>query len=329
MESDVGHARRQAQRLAERLGWAEEDSGRLALVVTEAGTNLFLHGGGGEILMRVCSPDTAGIEILALDQGPGMASVGRCMEDGFSTGGSRGVGMGSMRRLASAFAVFSLPGQGTAIMAQVAPAGTQAAQAQADLGVVCVAQKGEMVVGDAWAVAHQKGRSVMTVLDGLGHGPLAAQASQCGIHALGATADLPPQTILGKMHAAMHGTRGAAAAVVDVEWNTGAVHFAGVGNISGALCDTTSGRRHGCVSYNGIVGEGAPYLREFEYTLPRGALLVLASDGLSSRWELEPYPGLGACHPALIAGVLYRDFSRHRDDATVAVLRECLAPGAV
>ena len=43
------------------------------------------------------------------------------------------------------------------------------------------------------------------------------------------------------------------------------------------------------------------------------------SDGLSSRWSLASYQDLGTHHPAVIAGVLYRDRSRQRDDATVIV----------
>ncbi len=48
---------------------------------------------------------------------------------------------------------------------------------------------------------------------------------------------------------------------------------------------------------------------------------MLASDGVATSWQLDPYPGLSQKHPTLIAAVLFRDFSRRRDDATVVVIR--------
>jgi hypothetical protein len=49
------------------------------------------------------------------------------------------------------------------------------------------------------------------------------------------------------------------------------------------------------------------------------------SDGISARWRADAYPGLAKAHPALVAGIIYRDFGRPRDDATVLVLRASTA----
>ena len=323
-ESGAGQARREAQRLALRLGWSEEDCAKFALIVTEASTNIFRHGGSGEVLLRACAHGAA-VEMLALDKGPGMGNVERCMEDGFSSAGSRGAGMGAMRRLAAYFDVYSQPDRGTAVFAVVDTTRDGAPPATWGIGVVCVAQEGESIVGDAWAVAELPGRTVLTVLDGLGHGPLAAMASQAGTQAFSQHTQLSPEALLANIHEAVRHTRGAAGAVVDIEWGSGKLRFAGIGNVSGAIFQT-SHKRQSCISYNGIVGEGAPRMREFTHDFPGGSLLILASDGLSTRWDVEPYLGLFLRHPALIAGVLYRDFTRHRDDATVLVVRG--RPGA-
>jgi hypothetical protein len=53
-------------------------------------------------------------------------------------------------------------------------------------------------------------------------------------------------------------------------------------------------------------------------------LIVLHSDGLQTSWKLDRYANLELRHPALIAGILYRDYSRRRDDVTVLALRETL-----
>ena len=65
-----------------------------------------------------------------------------------------------------------------------------------------------------------------------------------------------------------------------------------------------------------------------EFVLPwnAGAMLIMQSDGLASRWDLEQYPGLIGCHPALIAAVLYRDYTRGRDDVAVLVARDLREP---
>ena len=62
-------------------------------------------------------------------------------------------------------------------------------------------------------------------------------------------------------------------------------------------------------------------VHEFAYPWPPDALIVLHSDGLTSQWRLDRYVGLLGRRPSLIAGVLYRDFCRGRDDVTVVVIR--------
>ena len=76
------------------------------------------------------------------------------------------------------------------------------------------------------------------------------------------------------------------------------------------------------MSHHGTVGHDVRRVQEFTYPWPAGATLVMHSDGLTSHWTFDRYPGLAARHPMLIAGVLYRDFRRGRDDTTVVVLRE-------
>jgi hypothetical protein len=104
----------------------------------------------------------------------------------------------------------------------------------------------------------------------------------------------------------------------------GEVRFAGVGNVAAVVVDGATQR--GMASYGGIIGHEVRKFQEFAYPFPRGALLVMHSDGLATRWGLDAYPGLASRDPALMAGVLYRDFQRGRDDVTVLVARA--TPGA-
>jgi hypothetical protein len=98
------------------------------------------------------------------------------------------------------------------------------------------------------------------------------------------------------------------------------LRYAGVGNIAAVV--VSAGGTRSLVSHNGTLGHKLNKTKEFDYPFPRGALLVMHSDGLLSRWGLDGYPGLAAKDPGLVAGVLYRDFQRGRDDVTVLAARE-------
>jgi hypothetical protein len=227
-----------------------------------------------------------------------------------------------MRRLARIFDLFSLPGVGTALLAQVVakPLADQQPSPRFEVGAVCVPVAGEQMGGDAWAVSHQPGRSLFLVADGLGHGPLAATAADEAVRLFEANAQRSPSDIIHAAHAALRSTRGAAVAVAEIIPAERLVRFAGVGNIAGRILH--AGASQGLVSHNGTVGHQIHAVREFVYPWPEGALLVLNSDGLLTQWDLERYPGLTEHHPGLIASILLRDFSRKRDDSTVIVARE-------
>ena len=112
----------------------------------------------------------------------------------------------------------------------------------------------------------------------------------------------------------------AAVATVAVDTDRGVATFCGVGNIGAALV-SADGSRHGMVSQNGTAGHMASRIHEFSYPLPSRPMIVMYSDGLGSQWDLAAYPGVSTRHPSVIAGILYRDFSRRRDDVTVVVAK--------
>lgn len=326
--TQVGDARRQVVRLAESLGLGETVTGRLALVATELAGNLVKHtGAGGELLIRALERDGVhGVELMALDRGAGIADVGRALRDGFSTAGSPGTGLGAVGRLSDLFQLDTRDGQGTALLSQVWNEALPGAEERGLwVGAVSVPKPGQEVCGDGWARVHRPGGVVVLVADGLGHGPGAAEASREAIrNFLAAPAGRSPGEHLEALHRALRGTRGAAVAVAEVDAGRGVVRFAGVGNIAGSV--HTGAEARSVVSHNGIVGHEMRRVQEFEYPWVAGSTLILHSDGIQTRWDLERFPGLGNRHPSLVAGVLYREFARGNDDATVAVVREALGP---
>jgi anti-sigma regulatory factor (Ser/Thr protein kinase) len=314
--SQIGEVRRTAAALAAEAGFTEARSGQLAIVATELGTNLVKHGGGGEVLLRRLEAEQ-GVEIMALDRGAGMRDVAESFRDGYSTAGTAGNGLGAVARLADRWDVYSTPEAGTAVVAQF---GAPSAAAALDIGAVCLALHGETVSGDAWSAVHESDRSVFIVADGLGHGPGAQTAAAAAIQAFLGNAGGTPAQIIDAAHLALRSTRGAAVGVAELDRRRRVIRFAGVGNIAGTI--VAGGATRSFVSHGGIVGHECRRVHEFDYEWPAGALLILHSDGLQTSWKLSRYPGLERRHPALLAGVLYRDYTRGRDDVTVLAVRE-------
>jgi anti-sigma regulatory factor (Ser/Thr protein kinase) len=318
--SQTGHARRQALSLAGSLGFDEVRTGQLGIIVTEAARNMELHADEGELVLSPWRDDAAfGIDVLALDRGKGIENIAASMQDGYSTSGTPGNGMGAMARLASTFQVYSAPGAGTAIFARVlGTVGVSEARPYA-LGAICLPVAGETMCGDAWELFRGAGRSVYVVADGLGHGPMAAEASLEAIRQARAFSQYGPERILAEIHGALAKTRGAAVSVAEILPGRQVLNYAGAGNIAASIC--TQGKTRSMVSMNGTVGHTMGRIQQFSYPWEKDSTLIMHSDGVSARWSLDQYPGLATRHPALFAGVLFRDFVRKRDDATIVVSR--------
>jgi anti-sigma regulatory factor (Ser/Thr protein kinase) len=316
--SQIADARRQALALGEAGGFDETDCARSGIVVTELATNLLKHGGGGELLVALCDDaGGAGLELLALDRGPGMADVGGCLADGYSTSGTRGHGLGAVVRQSQSVDIVSWPKKGTAILARVTKGRSRTEPSRPDWGAVSVAKPGEEVCGDAWSAEDTVAGRTVLVVDGLGHGPDAAKAAMEAVRVFQRNRNRSVPELLDYLHAGLRATRGAALAVARFDAERRKVVYAGIGNISGAIVANGSVRR--MVSHNGTAGHQARKIQAFDYPFD-GGLVIMHSDGLSANWALDSYPGLANAHPTLIAGVLYRDFRRQRDDATILVV---------
>ena len=319
--SQVSAARRAASDLAKASGFDDTNTGRVALVATELATNLVKHAQHGEMLIDTYADSSgSGIELLALDKGVGIADLGRAFEDGMSTAGSSGTGLGAIRRQSDQLNVFSRPDLGTVVAARISGGARPRPGCTVMLGAVASPVPGERVCGDEWAFAASRQGPMVVVADGSGHGPAAAAAARAAIRTFEERAEDDCTAILAEMHRALAHTRGAAVAVARLDADARVVRFVGVGNIAGAVA-APDGVVRRMVSHNGTVGHIAPRIREFSYPCPPGSLILMHSDGVSGKWDMAAYPGLAAGHPSLVAGVLFRDFRRKNDDVTVVAMR--------
>lgn len=318
--SAVAPARRGIGVLAGNLGFDAEDAGRAALVATEIATNLVKHGDGGELIARrITSGGRAGLELLGLDKGAGISDVAKCLRDGYSTSGSPGTGLGAMERMSQLFEIYSRPGHGTAVLAQLWPDARAPAPERMQIGSLVIPKAGETVSGDAWCYHERVEGVVVLGIDGLGHGLGAHQAATEACRVFEAEKHRPALRLMQLLHEALRPTRGAAVTLLEVDWDAGRATSVAVGNVAAAIINGNEIKR--VAADNGIVGHVMPRPRELQHPCPPGSLIVMHSDGLTASWQPNRYPGLMQHHPSLIAGVLYRDCTRVRDDSLVVVIR--------
>ncbi len=322
-KSQVAEVRRLVAERAQAIGMSEADQGRAALVATEISTNLVKYGKKGAVTVTTFKEArTTGLQIIAVDQGPGFSNFVASSRDGHSTGGSLGIGLGAIMRSSDVFDVYTVESQGSALLSRIAKGGT-VAQLQAgalELGTRSTPKRGQLESGDACGSMRAGPWQRLCMIDGLGHGPLAALAAAEALAVFRAsTAEDSPEDILTRAHVALKSTRGAVMAVAAIDVAAGLLCFAGVGNIAGMLY--SGDETHHLLSVEGIVGYNARNIRSQERRWSDNATVVLSTDGLSTRWNMAKYPGLLNRRAALIASVLFRDFARDSDDATVLVAK--------
>jgi anti-sigma regulatory factor (Ser/Thr protein kinase) len=319
--SHAGEARRLGVHYAERSGLSEPERGAVAIAVTELATNILKHAKSGAILCESISHNgSSGLRILALDKGPGIPDVSRALQDGYSTSGTPGNGLGAVQRLSTNLELYTSPQNGTCVMAEFWPKREAPRRGLPfQVGAVSLAMRKETVCGDGWRSHPCQGTHLFMVVDGLGHGPYAADAAREAERIVDESRSISPASILQDCHDALRKTRGAAAAIAAISIDTKLVSFAGVGNISGTLVRTNS--RRGMTSHNGTLGHQLHKIQEFAFPWDADSVLIMHSDGLGSKWDLNQYPGILSKHSSIIAAVLYRDFERQRDDVTVLVAK--------
>jgi anti-sigma regulatory factor (Ser/Thr protein kinase) len=317
--SQIAEARREATSVAEANGFNAGDVGRAALVTTELATNLIKHGGGGEILIGSYKDnDGTGTEVIALDRGRGMTDVEACLKDGYSSAGTQGNGLGAVIRQSNLVDIASWPGVGTGVLARIesgAP-NLERSRSHSGWGAVSIAMPGEIVCGDSWSVAASGDTRTLLLADGLGHGQDAAEAAVEAVRLFHRFSGHEVATLLDYVHGGLRSTRGAAVSIARFDPADADMVFGGIGNVAGTLAVNGDIKR--MISMPGTAGYNARKIQSFRYPFA-GGLIILNSDGLATSWSLGRYPNLQAVHPTLIAAVLYRDFARRRDDATVLV----------
>ncbi|QNN53303.1 ATP-binding SpoIIE family protein phosphatase [Nocardioides mesophilus] len=316
-DTGPGTVRRRVVDLAQRMGLNVARTGEVAIVATELSTNLVKHAREGVVVLRTLwRGGVGGVEIVALDHGPGMRDVRGLFGNGTSTTGTLGIGLGAVRRLSSRYDVHSVPGRGTVVTASFWQDAPDTEELTAGLTRTLA---GESECGDAYAVRQVPDGFLLLSVDGLGHGPLAARAATAATRIFRDSRQVSPGALMTELHRGLSHTRGAAAAIGHLDLGVGRLTYSGIGNITGRI--VTAERMRSLATYPGIVGHNALAVRETVYDVVPGAWVVLHSDGLSEKWDIADYPGVLEHTPLVLAATLIREAANVRDDASVLVAK--------
>jgi anti-sigma regulatory factor (Ser/Thr protein kinase) len=317
-QSQIGEVRRFANSLCDRLDFSEVKQGRVSIIINELATNLLKYSQKGQLLIRIIDRALeGGIEITSVDLGPGIENTSTAMTDGYSTGSSPGTGLGSVKRQADEFDIYSEMGKGSIIYAAVYQK-EKPKLPRYSIGSVSIPMKGEILCGDAWCISEMNDQLQILMVDGLGHGPMAHQASFEAIDEFKKSATLPILNAFNSIHERLRGTRGGAVQLC--RWNqTDSIEYVSAGNIRTVI--QTNEKIKTLVSQNGTAGVRVSNLKTFKQDWSGEGFLILHSDGINSRWDLSKYPGIMNCRAPILAAAIYRDFNRGYDDSSVLVIR--------
>jgi len=188
-------------------------------------------------------------------------------------------------------------------------------------GVASLALAGETASGDAHLVTTTPNGVLLAVVDGLGHGAIAAIAAQTAIETLKANAPESPILLLSRCHAALQQTRGVALSLAQLQPASNTLTWLGVGNVECLLLrgnPEAKPTHESIVQRGGVVGYQLPPLQASTISIAPGDLLIFATDGIRSGFAEKL---MVTDSPQALADQILDQHNRITDDALVLVVR--------
>lgn len=316
-DASLSHVRERVREVAAAQGLSRDDAERLATATTELGRNQLRHAVGGRIAVRaVTRSGVGGVEVIAADRGSGIADPARALAGVPRSHGSLGVGLASVRELTHEIDIDVRLDEGTCLaIRRFAVEPTR----RSEVGIFGRPIAGETRNGDHAAFVRHDDTLVAAVCDGLGHGPPARVASTAAIGIFREHAASPPSEILGQCHRALGPTRGAVMAIARTR--LGEIETASVGNVTVEVVGPREAKRFGGSSF--VLGSPQPGHRiHLDRASTQGRdLLLMFTDGITSRASIKDDPALLWQHPVVIAQHVEEKYGKESDDILVLVAR--------
>lgn len=324
-DSDVVLAGKLTETLVESADFDELAVEEVTIVAKELASNIVNHADKGQLTITpLYEGDAVGIEIVADDTGPGIPEVDRAIVDGVSTTGSIGGGLGTVHRLMDEVDIN--PGdrdeRGAQITARRWISSPSAAKSSpmVDLGGATRPMPGYDQNGDAYLVEHGRGETLAGVIDGLGHGTEAHQASRAAERFVRTHANAPLDDLFKGVETACQSTRGVVMSLARFDWASQTVKVGGVGNVGIRFCHAETSERF--ISRRGVLGQGAGRPRVKTVDWQSESVMVLHSDGVKSRWDCNELDFRMGETASDVATNLLRTLEKPDDDATLLIARE-------
>ncbi|WP_121810295.1 ATP-binding protein [Mucilaginibacter kameinonensis] len=314
--------KKEIHRLATEAGINANRINELDLIVAEMTSNLYKYSDDGEILMGTfANGGSPYVELISIDNGPGMANPARMMVDGVSTTKTLGHGLGSMKRLSDIFELYSQPGWGTIVLSRVYsdPEKVKVSD-EVIMRSIVVSKPGEKTSGDGFVYKKNDKYLKMMLADGLGHGPEANKAINEAAAAFKVFPDYSPTETLRFIHGNIKKTRGAVINIVGYNFGEKKWSSAGIGNIAARMFGPVNFKNH--MSYNGIVGHNIPNtMNDQQYPADEFNQVMLCSDGIKTRIDMAKYPLMYKYDLSVLAAAIYKDHARKNDDMSVIIAK--------
>ncbi|WP_247648504.1 ATP-binding protein [Pseudodesulfovibrio sp. zrk46] len=323
--ADVHWAVSKVKKIAREIGFDATEQEELVVCAKELAMNMVLHAEGGILSIRVkCELMDWEIEFTAKDNGPGLRSIDEAIADGLSSRGGLGIGLGTLNRFMDSLDLLPVPeGQsGTRIRCtrKLKKRERYAVSGPLDVGVASRPCPGFNLNGDSYVVRIIDNRLMVCVIDGLGHGQFAHKAASAAQKYVEDHVHLEIEALFKGVDRSCRATRGVVMALALIDWERNSISLAGVGNIEVRYRGSNPGFSY--VFKRGFLGAGVGRVSISEHVWEANDLLIMHSDGISSKWSLEDDPTISLLSAKQMALALLRNYGRDNDDATILIVKK-------
>ena len=336
------------------MGASAVDKSFIATIVSELASNIIKYATSGSIELRSYEwPGKVKIEVLAIDNGPGIANLNLAMQEHFSSGGTLGLGLSGVKRIADDFEIHSNVGHGTHVLAlknikmdtsqQVLSLATAFYSSTSDrlaafrstsmveppptlnfeIGQRIRAYPGQSVSGDQVLALPLEEGYLLAIIDATGHGPEAYKMALMLLTAIKSIASRHLSEMMSQLYELSKGQRGAALGLAFFDTQKQTVHYAGIGNTSLIVFNdkTWQSKAWQGVSRDGILGDRLPSFIEQSTTFKPGDMAIMFTDGLSGSLVTNKARTLCIHDANTIAFRLVHFLGKAYDDASCIVLK--------
>jgi len=322
--ADSTRAQHTIERIAAELGFENETSSKLGLVASELATNLHKHAGGGTLSVSKLEMDSqTGIRIESADSGPGIQDIEAAFTTGTSTAGSLGLGLSIVNQTMDEVEITTPEGTaaGTRLVADrwLTPDYETKNPCPVSIGAASRAISPDEANGDAFITKTWNDKTLVGVIDGLGHGSRAHKAATTARTYVESHAERPLASIFRGTDRACKGSRGVVMALAKFDWLENTLTFANIGNIN---VKVSGPEWTGLIVRRGVIGGNNPGPSVVTREWDPGYTIVMHSDGISTRWDWNEIRDGGDEPAGVIANRLLKQYGKSNDDATALVVTE-------